>query len=433
MTSFHARDAAASGPDAAPSPFADLQEQARRLAGSTVFVRLLAALVATDAVLILLHVLHSLHDMRIIGADGGADGGGFLLESRRFLIDEELGYGEIFGYLKSLAIAAALFACYRRALAPAFAALAFTFAVIALDDSLRIHEFFGNLIAKGLALGPAFGLRAQDVGELMVWSALGAVVVSALAYGYRRSNAAARSLASIFLGLLAVLVFFAVVADMLHIALAGWFRGAYRVGTVIEEGGEMLTLSLICAAAVAAFALRPRNIGRENRVSVGRTMNAWRSPVAKDAIQLLKDDHAKVKELLSKLAETGERATKARQDLLNTIQAELEAHTAIEEEIFYPAFKKAGAEKEDDKLFYEAKEEHRAVEKLVLPDLIETDAGTVVFAGRAKVLKDLIEHHAEEEEKEMFPRAKKLLSKEQLMDLGSRMAARKEELLAATA
>lgn len=433
MTSFHARNAAASGPDAVPSPFTDLQEQARRLAGSTVFVRLLAALVVADAALILLHVLHSLHDMRVIGADGGADGGGFLLESRRFLIDEELGYGEIFGYLKSLAIAAALFACYRRARAPAFAALAFTFAVIALDDSLRIHEFFGNLIAKGLALGHAAGLRAQDVGELMVWSALGAVVVSALAYGYRRSDAAARSLASIFLGLLAVLVFFAVVADMLHIALAGWFRGAYRVGTVIEEGGEMLTLSLICAAAVAAFARQRRNIVRENRVRDGHTMNAWRSPVAKDAIQLLKDDHAKVKELLSKLAETGERATKARQDLLNTIQAELEAHTAIEEEIFYPAFKKAGAEKEDDKLFYEAKEEHRAVEKLVLPDLIETDAGTVVFAGRAKVLKELIEHHAEEEEKEMFPRAKKLLSKEQLMDLGSRMAERKEELLAATA
>lgn len=155
--------------------------------------------------------------------------------------------------------------------------------------------------------------------------------------------------------------------------------------------------------------------------------------MTKDAIQLLKDDHAKVKELLSKLSETGERATKARQDLLNTIQAELEAHTAIEEEIFYPAFKKAGAEKKDDKLFYEAKEEHRAVEKLVLPDLFKTDAGTVVFAGRAKVLKDLIEHHAEEEEKEMFPRAKKLLSKEQLLDLGGRMAERKEELLAAMA
>lgn len=155
--------------------------------------------------------------------------------------------------------------------------------------------------------------------------------------------------------------------------------------------------------------------------------------MAKDAIQLLKDDHKKVKGLLSQLAETSERATKTRQDLLITIQAELEAHTTIEEEIFYPAFKKAGEEKEDDKLYFEAKEEHRAVDKLVLPDLSGTDAGSVEFGGRAKVLKELIEHHAEEEEKEMFPRAKKLLSKDQLMELGSRMERRKEQLLDSSA
>ena len=151
--------------------------------------------------------------------------------------------------------------------------------------------------------------------------------------------------------------------------------------------------------------------------------------MAKDAIQLLKDDHHKVRTLLSQLAETTERATKSRQDLLKTIQAELEAHTKIEEEIFYPAFKKAGAEKEDDKLFYEAKEEHRAVDKLVLPDLSGTDSASVEFAGRAKVLKDLIEHHAEEEEEEMFPRAKKLLSRDQLVELGRQMEERKAELL----
>lgn len=155
--------------------------------------------------------------------------------------------------------------------------------------------------------------------------------------------------------------------------------------------------------------------------------------MAKDAIQLLKDDHKKVKGLLSQLAETSERATKTRQDLLRTIQAELEAHTTIEEEIFYPAFKKAGEEKEDDKLYFEAKEEHRAVDKLVLPDLSGTDAGSVEFGGRAKVLKELIEHHAEEEEKEMFPRAKKLLSQDQLMELGSQMERRKGQLLGSPA
>ena len=62
-----------------------------------------------------------------------------------------------------------------------------------------------------------------------------------------------------------------------------------------------------------------------------------------------------------------------------------------------------------------------------------TDAGSVEFGGRAKVLKELIEHHAEEEEKEMFPRAKKLLSQDQLMELGSQMERRKGQLLGSPA
>ena len=221
-------------------------EQARLLAGSRVFAGLLAALLAADGLLILLHILSDLHEMRVVG-DAGS-----LLSDWRFRIEEELGYGEMFGYLKSVAIAIALFVCYRRARAPAFAALSFTFALIALDDSLRIHEFFGSLIEKGLSLQPAFGLRPQDLGELMVWSALGTAVAAALAAGFMRSGREARSLASLFLCLFGVLVFFAVGADMLQIAFHNAFRGAQRLWTVVEEGGEMATLSLICAAAITA-------------------------------------------------------------------------------------------------------------------------------------------------------------------------------------
>jgi hemerythrin superfamily protein len=153
--------------------------------------------------------------------------------------------------------------------------------------------------------------------------------------------------------------------------------------------------------------------------------------MAMDAIQLLKKDHEKVKALLSELADTTERATKKRQDLLKTLHTELKAHTTIEEEIFYPAFKKAGAEKDDDKMFFEAKEEHRAVDQLVLPDLVKTDTSSAAFAGRVKVLKELVEHHAEEEEKEMFPRARKLLSTDRLKEIGSQMEQRKQEMLSA--
>src|SRR5690606_3090642 len=109
------------------------------------------------------------------------------------------------------------------------------------------------------------------------------------------------------------------------------------------------------------------------------------------------------------------------------IQKELKVHTKIEEEIFYPAFRKAGGDKEL-KLYHEAREEHRAVEKLVLPDLKRTNVGSELFSGRAKVLKELIEHHAQEEEEDMFPKARKIMSEEELLIVGQEMSERKVEL-----
>ncbi|MEO5810981.1 MAG: hemerythrin domain-containing protein [Rhodanobacter sp.] len=147
-----------------------------------------------------------------------------------------------------------------------------------------------------------------------------------------------------------------------------------------------------------------------------------------DAIQLLKADHKKVKELLAELADTTSRAVKKRVELLSQIRTNLTAHTMIEEEIFYPAFKEAGA-KEEAKMYYEALEEHRAAGDLVLPDLLNTKPDSENFSGRANVLKELVEHHVKEEETEMFKTAKKLLSKEQLVELGERMEQRKAELV----
>lgn len=149
-----------------------------------------------------------------------------------------------------------------------------------------------------------------------------------------------------------------------------------------------------------------------------------------DAITLLKNDHVEMRDLLGQLEDTTSRALKKRRELIAEIEAKLKAHTTIEEEIFYPAFKDAGEKSDDDKMYFEALEEHRAAGDLVLPDLVATDPGSEKFSGRAKVLKELVEHHADEEEKEMFPRAKKLLSKDELAELGERLEERKEQLLA---
>jgi hemerythrin superfamily protein len=148
-----------------------------------------------------------------------------------------------------------------------------------------------------------------------------------------------------------------------------------------------------------------------------------------DAISLLKDDHDAVEALLAELAESTSRAVKKRAELLEKIRVELKAHATIEEEIFYPAFKAKGDRADDDKMYFEALEEHRAAGDLVLPDLLNTPVDSEKFSGRAKVLKELVKHHADEEEKEMFPRSKKLLSKDELAALGTRMAARKTELV----
>ncbi|HEY0373111.1 MAG TPA: hemerythrin domain-containing protein [Thermoanaerobaculia bacterium] len=144
-----------------------------------------------------------------------------------------------------------------------------------------------------------------------------------------------------------------------------------------------------------------------------------------DAIALLKQDHEKVRTLLESMEKaTGARRTK----LLGQIEQELKVHTQIEEEIFYPAFREASKKKDDQVMVYEAVQEHHMVD-VALPEAAEGE-NNEDLKGKAKVLKELVEHHADEEEDDMFPRARKLMSREELRDLGERMAARKKELMA---
>ena len=146
-----------------------------------------------------------------------------------------------------------------------------------------------------------------------------------------------------------------------------------------------------------------------------------------DAIALLKKDHEKVRGLLSKLERAAERNTTQAQQLLAQIDREVKIHSQIEEEIFYPAFRDAAQKRDDRELYFEAKEEHHVVD-MVMPEVGEYDSEEQ-FAAKAKVLKDLIEHHAKEEEKQMFPKARKLFDRAELRELGDRLKERKKELM----
>jgi len=148
---------------------------------------------------------------------------------------------------------------------------------------------------------------------------------------------------------------------------------------------------------------------------------------ARNVLGILKEDHARVKKLLEEFAETTDRGVKVRRELLDKITMELEIHTQLEEELFYPAYKHAVETKEDRKLFFEAAEEHALV-KETLKKLAKTKVESEEFGARAKVLKDLVEHHAREEENDMFPAARKAMGEELLSNLAQEVEARRDVL-----
>jgi|ERR1051325_9382398 hemerythrin-like domain-containing protein len=146
-----------------------------------------------------------------------------------------------------------------------------------------------------------------------------------------------------------------------------------------------------------------------------------------DAIALLKKDHETVRGLLEQLERAADKGGERAEQLLAKVDREVKIHSQIEEEIFYPAFRDAAQKKDDKELFFEAREEHHVVD-LVMPEVEGTDSDADEFAAKAKVLKELIEHHAREEERQMFPKARKLMDRGELRELGSRLRQRKQEL-----
>jgi len=137
-----------------------------------------------------------------------------------------------------------------------------------------------------------------------------------------------------------------------------------------------------------------------------------------DAFELLKADHKKVNELFDQLeAATG----KAKLNVFNQIKTELELHTHIEEKIFYPALEKP---EETHDLTLEAYEEHKMV-KTLLTELSRSRTADDEWQAQAKVLRENVEHHVDEEENELFDKADDVLSDEELEALGQRMEAEK--------
>jgi hemerythrin superfamily protein len=148
-------------------------------------------------------------------------------------------------------------------------------------------------------------------------------------------------------------------------------------------------------------------------------------PASKDAIALLKADHEAVSHLFAEYEKTRSAANK--KALVAEICTALGVHAQIEEEIFYPAVKAA---LKDKLLVPEATVEHAGVKDLIAQlEGVEPDGE--MYDAKVKVLSEYVKHHVKEEQSEMFPKAK--ASSLDMVELGARMAARKDELLAQAA
>lgn len=140
-----------------------------------------------------------------------------------------------------------------------------------------------------------------------------------------------------------------------------------------------------------------------------------------DAIAILKADHRRVEELFEKFDGLSERAHKTREATVETILEELSVHAGIEETVFYPAVRERLAAA-DEPMVLEALEEHHLV-KLTLAELEQMTSRSERYAAKVTVLRELVKHHVDEEESELFRLVRSEFSKAELTDLGDELNA----------
>jgi len=134
-----------------------------------------------------------------------------------------------------------------------------------------------------------------------------------------------------------------------------------------------------------------------------------------NALDLLSQDHKKVKGLFEQAEKADEKQQKK---IFEQIKQELETHTRIEETVFYPAMQEYDELKD---MVLESLEEHKQI-KTLLKEMDNLSSDSEKFEPKLKVLQENVQHHAEEEEEgKMFPKVRKILNSEELEELGAEL------------
>ena len=175
--------------------------------------------------------------------------------------------------------------------------------------------------------------------------------------------------------------------------------------------------------------MRPHGAAPRIFCQKGFIMAGTQSGETRDAIDLLTDDHKRVLRIFDDFDGVDREDPEAVQELVETACMELQIHSILEEEIFYPAVRAQVEEDDRDTqdLLNEAEVEHETVDDLIAK-LQELEPDDAMYAACFKVLSEYERHHVREEEQELFPEVKRLDL--DLPQLGEDMRTRREELFA---
>jgi hemerythrin-like domain-containing protein len=153
-----------------------------------------------------------------------------------------------------------------------------------------------------------------------------------------------------------------------------------------------------------------------------------RTEEAPKATDLLKSQHDDVRKLFKDYENSGENAHATRKRLIDEAGRQLDVHAELEERVFYPACREL-TDEDAQKMVGESLEEHLIVKRLI-KELRGLQGADEKFESKAAVLKESVEHHADEEEKDLFPAAEREFDDDRLRELGSQMTALKAKLAA---
>ncbi len=179
----------------------------------------------------------------------------------RFSLESNVGFGQLFSSAQTLLLIGLLLRLARRTRETLYLAFGVIFLIVLVDDAFAVNQVLGRLVVQALGLVDHPRIKAESIGEMMVYGMVAVPLLGMVAASCARGTPEHRVAGLGFLALLVVLTFFATVMDLVHLAFINSFYASQLVLAVAEEGGEMLAQSLTLMLALT-LVRRPPGYGR---------------------------------------------------------------------------------------------------------------------------------------------------------------------------